>query len=67
LKTFINKTFQNFEINDCLKDQTENIIKKLQLKYNRNKPISYSEYLCSYGAKIESILNPNNKFILLFK
>ena len=68
LFSIINQSFQDFEIiiiNDGSEDETENIIKRLQLDDDRIKLISHSENLGIYRARIESILNSKSEFILL--
>jgi teichuronic acid biosynthesis glycosyltransferase TuaG len=68
LFSIINQSFQDFEIiivNDASEDETENIIKKMQLEDDRIKLISHSKNLGVYRSRIESILNTKSKFILL--
>ena len=68
LFSIINQSFQDFEIiiiNNGSEDETENIIKRLQLDDDRIKLISHSENLGIYRARIESILNSKSEFILL--
>ena len=68
LFSILNQSFQDFEIiivNDASEDETENIIKRLQLDDDRIKLISHSENLGIYRARIESILNSKSEFILL--
>ena len=66
--SIINQKFQDFEIiviNDKSTDETENIIKQLQLEDDRIKLISHTQNLGVYRSRIESILNSKSKFILL--
>ena len=68
LYSIINQSFQDFEIiivNDASEDETENIIKRIQLDDDRIKLISHSKNLGVYRSRIESILNTKSKFILL--
>ena len=68
LFSIINQSFQDFEIiivNDASEDETENIIKRMQLDDDRIKSISHSKNLGVYRSRIESILNTKSKFILL--
>ena len=68
LLSIINQSFQDFQIiviNDKSTDETENIIKILQLEDDRIKIISHSENLGVYRSRMESILNSNSEFILL--
>ena len=66
--SIINQSFQDFEIiivNDASEDETENIVKRMQLDDDRIKLISHSKNLGVYRSRIESILNTKSKFILL--
>ena len=68
LLSIINQSFQDFEIiivNDSSEDETENIIKKIQLEDDRIKLVSHSSNLGVYRSRIESILNSKGKFVLL--
>jgi len=68
LLSILNQSFQDFEIiviNDNSADNTEAIIKKIQLDDDRIKLISHSQNLGLYYSKIESIFNSKGKFILL--
>lgn len=68
LLSIINQSFQDFEIiiiNDKSIDETENIIKRIQLEDDRIKIISHSKNLGVYRSRIESILNSQSKYILL--
>ena len=68
LFSILNQSFQDFEIiivNDASEDETEKIVKRMQLDDDRIKLISHSKYLGVYRSKIESILNSKSKFILL--
>ena len=67
LLSIINQSFQNFEIivvNDNSNDNTEIIIKKLQLEDNRIKLINHFRNLGVYNSRINSALNTNGKFVL---
>ena len=67
LLSIINQSFQNFEIivvNDNSNDNTEKIIKKLQLEDNRIRIINHHRNLGVYCSRIVSALNTNGKFIL---
>lgn len=67
LLSVINQSFQNFEIivvNDNSNDNTEKIIKKLQLEDNRIRIINHHRNLGVYCSRIVSALNTNGKFIL---
>ena len=60
LFSILNQSFQDFEIiivNDASEDETEKIVKRMQLDDDRIKLISHSKYLGVYRSKIESILN----------
>ena len=68
LLSIINQSFQNFEIiviNDFSKDNTENIIKRIQKEDNRIKLINHSTNLGVYRSRVESILNAKGKYIIL--
>jgi len=68
LFSIINQSFPDFEIiivNDASEDETENIIKRMQLDDDRIKLISHSKNLGVYRSRIESILNSKSKFVLL--
>ena len=68
LFSILNQSFQDFEIiivNDASEDETEKIVKRIQLDDDRIKLISHSKNLGVYRSKIESILNSKSKFILL--
>ncbi len=68
LLSIINQSFQDFEIiiiNDASEDETEDIIKRIQLEDDRIKLVSHSSNLGVYRSRIESILNSNGKFVLL--
>ena len=68
LFSILNQSFQDFEIiivNDASEDETENIVKRMQLDDDRIKLISHSKNLGVYRSRIESILNSKSKFILL--
>ena len=66
----LNKSFQHFEIiiiNDATRDETENIIKRIQLSEDRIKLISHWKNLGRYRSYIEAILNSEIEFILLME
>jgi glycosyltransferase involved in cell wall biosynthesis len=66
--SIINQSFQNFEIiivNDNSKDETEEIIKRLQLDDNRIKLINHNINKGVYYSRIEAILFAKGKYILL--
>ena len=68
LLSIINQSFQDFEIiiiNDNSKDDTENIIKRLQLEDNRIKLINHNINKGVYYSRIEAILDSNGKYIIL--
>ena len=68
LFSILNQSFQDFEIiivNDASEDETEKIVKRMQLDDDRIKLISHSKNLGVYRSRIESILNSKSKFILL--
>ena len=68
LLSIINQSYQDFEIiivNVNSNDETENIIKKIQLNEDRIKLISHSEKIGIYRTRIESIFNSKGKYILL--
>jgi len=68
LLSIINQSFQDFEIiivNDASEDETENIIKRIQLEDDRIALVSHSSNLGVYRSRIESILNSKGKFVLL--
>jgi len=66
--SIINQSFQDFEIiivNDNSKDDTVNIIKRLQLEDNRIKLINHNINKGVYYSRVESILFSKGKFIIL--
>ena len=68
LLSIINQSFQDFEIiivNDYSKDETEHIIRNLQLSDKRIKLVNHSENLGVYRSRIEAILNAKGEYILL--
>ena len=63
----INQSFQDFEIiivNDFSNDNTEKIIRKIQLEDNRIKIINHSKNLGVYHSRVEAALNSKGKYIL---
>ena len=70
LISILNQSFQDFEIiiiNDASNDETENIIKRVQLDDDRIKVISHTKNLGIYRSRIESIINTRSDFILLME
>ena len=68
LLSILNQSFQDFEIiivNDYSKDETESIIRNLQLKDKRIKLVNHSENLGVYRSRIEAILNAKGEYVLL--
>ena len=68
LFSIINQSFQNFEIiivNDGSTDQTEIIIKNIQLADKRIKLLTHVKKLGVYRSRIESILNSKSNYIIL--
>ena len=68
LLSILNQSFQNFEIiivNDGSTDQTEIIIKNIQLIDKRIKLLTHVKKLGVYRSRIESILNSKSKYIML--
>ena len=68
LLSILNQSFKNFEIiiiNDFSKDNTENIIKRIQKGDNRIKLINHSKNLGVYRSRVESILNAKGKYVIL--
>ena len=66
--SIINQSFQDFEIiivNDNSKDETKNIIKKMQLKDNRIKLINHHIQKGCYYSRIEAILKAKGNYIIL--
>jgi glycosyltransferase involved in cell wall biosynthesis len=66
--SILNQSFQDFEIivvNDNSNDNTESIIKNIQLDDDRIKLVSHSQNFGVYRSRIESILNSKSKFLLL--
>lgn len=66
--SIINQSFQDFEIiiiNDNSKDDTEKIIKRLQLEDNRIKLINHNINKGVYYSRVESILFAKGKYIIL--
>ena len=70
LLSILNQSFQDFEIiifNDNSSDNTESIIKRIQLEDDRIKLISHSKKLEFYHYRFESILNSKGRFVLLME
>jgi glycosyltransferase involved in cell wall biosynthesis len=66
--SIINQSFQDFEIiivNDNSKDNTEEIIKRLQLEDNRIKLINHNTNKGVYYSRVEAILFSKGKYIIL--
>ncbi len=66
--SILNQSFQDYEIitvNDNSKDDTVNIIKRLQLEDNRIKLINHNINKGVYYSRVESILFSKGKFIIL--
>jgi glycosyltransferase involved in cell wall biosynthesis len=66
--SILNQSFQDFEIiivNDNSKDDTANIIKRLQLEDKRIKLINHNINKGVYYSRVESILFSKGKFIIL--
>ena len=66
--SIINQSFQDFEIiiiNDNSKDDTEKIIKKIQLEDNRIKLINHNINKGVYYSRVEAILFSKGKYIIL--
>ena len=68
LLSILNQSFQDFEIiviNDNSNDNTENIVKEMQLEDDRIILINHSQNLGVYRSRIETILNANSEYIML--
>ena len=66
--SILNQSFQDFEIiiiNDNSNDDTEKIIKELQLEDARIILINHSQNLGVYRSRIEAILNAKSKYIMI--
>jgi len=66
--SIINQSFQDFEIiivNDNSKDDTADIIKRLQLEDNRIKLINHNINKGVYYSRVEAILFSKGKYIIL--
>ena len=66
--SIINQSFQDFEIiivNDNSKDDTEKIIKKLQLEDKRIKLLNHNNNKGVYFSRVEAILSSKGKYIIL--
>jgi glycosyltransferase involved in cell wall biosynthesis len=66
--SILNQSFQDYEIitvNDNSRDDTVNIIKRLQLEDNRIKLINHNTNKGVYYSRVESILFSKGKFIIL--
>ena len=63
----INQSFQDLEIiivNDFSNDNTEKIIRKIQLEDHRIKIINHNSNLGVYHSRVEGALNSKGKYIL---
>lgn len=63
----LNQSFKDFEIiiiNDFSKDNTLNIINKLQLKDNRIRIINHEKNLGTYHSRAEGVFNSKGRYIL---
>ena len=63
----LNQSFKDFEIiiiNDFSKDNTVNIINKLQLKDNRIRIINHEKNLGTYHSRAEGVFNSKGRYIL---
>ena len=68
LLSIINQSFQDFEIiivNDNSIDNTENIIKRIQLEDDRIIILNHNKNLGVYTSRIEAILNAKGKYIII--
>ena len=68
LLSILNQSFQFFEIvvvNDFSIDETERIIRDLQLTDSRIKLVNHCKNLGVYHSRIEAILNASGEYILL--
>ena len=68
LLSILNQSLQDFEIivvNDNSNDDTEKIIKEMQLEDDRIILINHSQNLGVYRSRIETILNAKSKYIML--
>jgi len=68
ITSILNQSFQDFEIiivNDFSKDNTLEIIKKLQLKDDRIKLVNHSKQLGVYTSRIDAILLSRGKYLIL--
>ena len=67
LLSVLNQSFQDFEIiivNDFSNDNSENIIKKIQLEDERIKIINHNKNFGTYHSRVEAVLNSKGKYIL---
>ena len=65
--SILNQSFQDFEIiivNDFSSDNTEKIIRKIQLEDKRIKIINHNTNLGTYHCRAEGVLNSKGKYIL---
>ena len=63
----INQSFQDFEIiviNDLSKDNSENIIKRLQMEDNRIRLINHKKNLCTFFSRIDGVFNSKGNYII---
>ena len=68
LLSIINQSFQDFEIvivNDNSNDNSERILKNMNLEDNRIKIINHSINKGVYFSRVEAVLNTNGKYIIL--
>ena len=65
--SILNQSFQDFEIiivNDFSTDNTNNIIKRLQIEDIRIKIINHNKNLGTYRSRSDAVLNAKGKYIL---
>ena len=68
LLSILNQSFQDFEIiiiNDNSNDDTEKIIKEMQLEDDRITLINHARNLGVYRSRIEAILNAKSTYIMI--
>ena len=66
--SIINQSFQDFEIiivNDNSNDNSQSIMKMLQLEDNRITIINHLQNLGVYSSRVDAILNAKGKYIIL--